>query len=203
MSWVNPKTWAPGEMVTAPLANQHIRDNFSVLSAQVDTTNGYPQPCLKSYAYSSGQGNAAGGSDTELTSYAFTIPAGGLAGPGDMLLFEGLFTNSSTAGAWTGKISFDGGSTKITLVTSSTVSTSARFRLWLTRRTQTTGSAFGLTEIGTSLVTYYLINAAVGTVNFSTAISPKFYCSHGTLNNTKLTEVRANYFIGVQPGAFS
>lgn len=34
MAWVTPRTWSPGETVTASLMNAHVRDNMNALSGR-------------------------------------------------------------------------------------------------------------------------------------------------------------------------
>jgi len=36
MAWTTPRTWSPGETVTASLMNTHIRDNLNVLKTPID-----------------------------------------------------------------------------------------------------------------------------------------------------------------------
>lgn len=36
MAWTTPKTWSPGEKVTAAMMNTHVRDNLNYLKAQQD-----------------------------------------------------------------------------------------------------------------------------------------------------------------------
>src|SRR5262245_1195540 len=36
MAWTTPRTWVPGELVTASMMNLHVRDNENYLKAEVD-----------------------------------------------------------------------------------------------------------------------------------------------------------------------
>lgn len=38
MAWTTPRTWVAGEVVTAAIMNQHVRDNLSDLDARVNVT---------------------------------------------------------------------------------------------------------------------------------------------------------------------
>jgi hypothetical protein len=35
MAWLTPRTWTPGETVTAAMMNQHVRDNLNVLKTSI------------------------------------------------------------------------------------------------------------------------------------------------------------------------
>jgi hypothetical protein len=37
MAWTAPRTWVTGEVVTAPIMNTHVRDNFNALSGHAHT----------------------------------------------------------------------------------------------------------------------------------------------------------------------
>lgn len=41
MAWTTPRTWTTGELVTAAMLNEQVRDNSAYLKAQFDTTTGH------------------------------------------------------------------------------------------------------------------------------------------------------------------
>lgn len=36
MAWTTPRTWIPGELVTATMMNEQIRDNMSILKTSIN-----------------------------------------------------------------------------------------------------------------------------------------------------------------------
>ena len=40
MAWIQPRTWSPGETVTAAMMNAHIRDNLNILKTSIDDEGG-------------------------------------------------------------------------------------------------------------------------------------------------------------------
>ena len=80
MPWRAMRTWVPGDMATAPLFNQQIRDNFDVL-AKAATVAGAPRtgPTASANIF---QANTTAGQDL-LSSYTWTLPANTLAYPGE------------------------------------------------------------------------------------------------------------------------
>lgn len=196
MSWVTPRTWTPGETVTAALMNAHLRDELNVLKTSIDDT-GYLRPLIKGFGYSAGQSNGATtGSDVQLTSFDTTIPAGCLAQPGDALIVEGVIAVASNANAKALKLQIASG----TLVTvwSSSVSGggTAAFRAVIRRRSQTTGSlngdAKGPAAHGSTTAPTYYANSTVGSVDWAVAQTLKFFANAVGANDVTLAEVYVN-----------
>lgn len=172
MAWQAPKTWLPGEMVTAASLNQHVRDNMNFLKTNVTASGMLRQAQESAYGYVS---NAAGTADTELTGYNLTIPAGAIAQDGDGISMEGAWlSNLAGAGTRTSKIVVGGG-TLITCFTATVASTYwCPFRYRVVRRSATTGALTGWTWVGT---TGSFIAASLGTVDWATAQTLKIYAA--------------------------
>ena len=81
MAWVAPRTWIPGETVTASLMNAHVRDDMNVLKTQIDD-NGLLKPDL--YERASAVGNSGAG-NTDVATY--TTAAGLLSVDGQQFVF--------------------------------------------------------------------------------------------------------------------
>ena len=147
---------------------------------------------LKSFGYSSGQANAAGAGDTELTSYGVPIPAGILDQPGACLVIEGTLTIAANGDAKTFKLRVEGG----TLVTvwgssASVASHIVPFRVLLYYRTSTTGAMTGIAYHGAAAAgapANYLCNSAVATVDWTVGQTLKAFASATTINSVTLTD---------------
>jgi hypothetical protein len=138
---------------------------------------------LKTIGYSSGQGNGATTTDTELTNYAVSIPAGILDQPGAMLVVEGVCTIDATAGAYALKMRLDTSGTLVTVFASSGGVANARvpFRMKIFRRTATTGSYNGLAHIGAAAAgapTNYMANAGTSNSNWDVGQTLKVYAHY-------------------------
>ena len=172
MAWQAPKTWLPGEMVTAASLNQHVRDNMNFLKTNVTASGMLRQAQESAYGYVS---NATGTADTELTGYNLTIPAGALAQAGDAISMEGAWlSNLAGAGTRTSKIVVGGG----TLITCFTTTVASSYwcplRYKIIRRTATTGVLMGHTWIGTN---GFMIYTALGAVDWTAAQTLKIYAA--------------------------
>lgn len=194
MGWSTPRTWNPGETVTASLMNAHIRDQLNVLKTKIDD-QGILLTELAAFAFSSGQGNAAGGADTQLTSYNVTIPAGFLAQPGDALIIEGAFVTAANANTKTGKLQVDS-ATLMTILSTTGSSHVVPFRLALRRRTSTGGSLTGITWQGAADAgnpTPRLTNANPGTLAWGSAQTLKIFAAGTAANDLRLTDYMVSY----------
>ena len=169
MVWQAPKTWVPGEMATAALFNQHIRDNMTFLKTAVAGSGlliSSPEGCVNA------QYNATA-ADLELTNFGFTLPANALAKVGDQLLVEGA-AYSAIGGAGTRllKILVGGGTTTTFISTTSAAVYLIPFRLRLIRRTSVTGALTAWNWVGTGGT---FKNSGLGTVNWAADQAIKFY----------------------------
>jgi hypothetical protein len=147
-------------------------------------------------ASSSGQGNAAGGADTQLTSYNVTIPASFLAQPGDALVIDGAFTTAANGNTKTGKMSIDA-QALMTIVSTTGSAHLIPFRLVLRRRTSTSGSLTGIAYQGAAAggnPTPFLTNASPGTVAWGSAQTLKIFAAGTAANDLKLTDYSVYYF---------
>jgi hypothetical protein len=61
MAWTNPRTWTPGELVTALMMNQHVRDNLNYLKTTVDGS--YPRQSFRGLSMRTGLTQAGGVGD--------------------------------------------------------------------------------------------------------------------------------------------
>jgi len=179
MVWTPPKTWIADEVVGVSDMNTHVRDNL--LSA------GH---LVKSFAFSSGEGNDVGGGDTQLTSYDVTLAAELLADAGNALLVDGTLLVGAVSEAKTCKLKVGGG-TAITIYTATAASHIVPFRMVIRRRTSTAGSITGITFVGAAAAgapTNYLVNAALGTVAWLGPQTLAIYLSGSTADSITLTD---------------
>ena len=91
MAWNPPRSWNPGETVTASLMNAHVRDNLNVLKTKIDDS-GLLRPLY--YGDNVGKANSGVGED-DLNS--FTLAANDLNGPaqGLRILTMGTLANNA------------------------------------------------------------------------------------------------------------
>lgn len=199
MAWTTPRTWVALEVVTASIMNTHVRDNLNVLKTQVDN-DGSLRTLLKGFAFSSGQGNAGGGGDTQLTSYTVTIPANFLSQPGDALVMEGTLTAAANTNSKVMKVAVNG--VKVTVFTNAqnVANHIVTFRLMIRYRTGSTGSITGYFHYGSAnqaASTVWMVNAALGaSPDFTASQALDIYLASATANDLKLTD----YFVDSQRG---
>lgn len=194
MAWQTPKSWAAGEMVTAALMNQHLRDNFGLVKTNINDY-GVLRPGIKSFGASAGQFNAAGGADTALTSYDVTIPGGALANPGDAVFLEGfMYRASAAAGNGTFKITV-GASSAVTVLTDTTASAHLiTFRYRIARRAATTGLIYGIASFGN---TQYLTAAGLSSTTWASDVLIRWTAAHTTASVVGLLDYFTYYAINL------
>ena len=104
MAWTTPRTWTAGETVTSAYMNAQIKDNLGVLGTYVRGAGAAPalktgHLCnqYKSFGYSAGQGNAAGGALGVLSNFTWTMPANTLDQAGAAVELTSLWYVPSSA----------------------------------------------------------------------------------------------------------
>ena len=103
MAWTAPRTWNPGETVTATQLNQHIRDNLILLKTNINDSG-----VLKTAEYMDATPRASS-STTETDASTFTLPAGTLATNG-MCLRLTAWGKGGSSGTFTFKFYWNGAS---------------------------------------------------------------------------------------------
>ena len=187
MTWAIPQNWTAEEDVG--VTDMHTRVRDQLLSVQAN---------IKGFGFSAGEGNDAGGADTQLTSYDVAILGGTVVNPGNGLLVEGTLSVSTPSEAKTCKIQIDS-ATLVTLYTATAASHIVPFRVILRRRTSTTGSITGITWVGAAAggaPTNYLVNSALGTVAWAGAQTLKIFLSGTTADSIKLTDYNVSLIQG-------
>jgi hypothetical protein len=167
--------------------NTHVRDQLKSVWAQ-----------LKGFAFSSGEGNDAGGGDTQLTSYDVSIPADALAEAGNALLVEGTFVVGSGGGTKTAKLKVGSG-TAVTIISTTGTSDIVPFRMLIRRRTSTTGSLTGIAYVGAPAAgapTNYLANATTGTVAWGSLQTLAVYAAATDADDMKLSDYNVTLLQG-------
>jgi hypothetical protein len=155
---------------------------------------------LQGFAYSSGQGNAGGGGDTELTSYGKAIPANVLDQPGDLLVISGVFALAADGNQKVAKIGI-GSATPVKILDTSANVANHRvpFRVELRRRTSSVASLSGDSKQGAGpggTATVYLINGSFTALDFTTSQTLKVFAASTTAGAVLLTD----YTIAVERG---
>lgn len=203
MAYVTPRTWSPGETVTAALFNQHIRDNMNVLKTQI-RDDGRLLTLLKGIAFSAGQGNAAGGGDTALTSYLVTIPAGLISQPGDGVVLEGSLSAAANTNTKALKLKLVGaGAPNMVTVFTNAANVANHiptFRLLLRRRTATVGAATGASLVGAANqgnATSVLLNAGLTGIDWSIDQTLTLYLVGTAANDLLMVDYCVRVFSGL------
>ena len=200
MAFTTFRTWVPLEVVTAAMLNEQVRDNGNVLKTYIDN-DGSHRTLVKGFAFSSGQGNAGGGADTQLTSYDVTIGADFMSQPGDALEFIGTWTLANTANTKTCKFKIGGG-TLVTLFTdtSAVANLIGVMRFLIVRRTSSSAALTGFVTIGaanTAVTSHRVINASPGTVDWTASQTLAIYAAGTTANDLRLTDYVVNSLRGL------
>jgi len=193
MAWTTPRTWKPLDMNGASLMNQQVRDNMNFLKTNVDD-DGSIRTALKCFAYSAGQGTAAGG-DTEMDDFNVTIPAGYMSVAGDMLEVHGVWLTSATAGTKLVKISLDAVPTMATLLSTTAVSTYFIMDLRIRYRSALVGTINGIWQGSTANITdltvAFMQNVGL-TATWAVAQTLKFYGNTDAADELTLLEFYVN-----------
>lgn len=134
MAWSSPRTWSPGELVTASLMNAHVRDNLNIIKTPIDD-NGYPKTLLASAA---GLVSNTGTGETDLQS--FTLAADVLDADGGSFFLWTVFALAANGNTKT--IKFYVGSTSVVIHSAATNSARLVVRLIVTRSSTTAGRLF-------------------------------------------------------------
>lgn len=191
MAWLTPKTWKPGEMATAPLMNQYVRDNMLLLKAYT-TDSGAPE--MGPYGVGGVASYNTGVGPDALASYSVSIPS--LQNPGEMIVLRGLGV-SNVAGAGTRTLSIAIGSSGIkTIWTAATAATYlVMFDVMLRRRTVSTGSLVSLSYHGNTTNHYF---SALTGLNWDAAQTLTLYggFSAGTANAVGMLDLSTTYILG-------
>jgi hypothetical protein len=160
---------------------------------------------LRTIAFGTGQANAAGSGDTELTNYSVLIPANYLATAGNALVLEGVLTAAANANAKALKIQLASAGTKVT-VWSSSANVAAHmvpFRFVITRRTATTASIRGTMEAGVTTAgapVAYMTYATMGTVAWASNQTLTLFAIGVDANDIVLNDYMV-YAVRTQNGA--
>jgi len=147
---------------------------------------------LKSFGFSAGQSNAAGGADTQLTSFDVPIPGGVLDQPGACLLVEGTLAVAANADPKTFKLKVGSGTLVTVWGSSANVANHVvPFRFLIYYRTAITGSIVGIAYHGAAAAgapANYLVNFELGAVDWSAGQTLTMWASANTVASVKLTD---------------
>jgi hypothetical protein len=100
--WTAPRTWNTGEIVTASLMNQHLRDNLEHLKAKADAPlNTNPNLTTSSYTTSSGTFG-----DVDTTNFSLSLTLGGVAPV--LIGFSGVWKHSTALAECCLDVALDG-----------------------------------------------------------------------------------------------
>jgi hypothetical protein len=194
MAWTDPRTWTPGETVTASLMNAHVRDNMNVLKTPMDNS-GRLYTLLKGVAFSAGQGNAAGGGDTQLTSYDTAVEGGLLGQPGDHLIVEGLFTLAANTNAKTVKMQVASGTlASVFSIATNVANHRVPFRVVILRRGQTTAAIWGMfwsyggPALPAVAALSWAMSGSLSTLDWNAAQTLKIFASGAGASDLVLTD---------------
>jgi hypothetical protein len=132
MAWATPRTWTPGETVTAALLNAHLRDNLNVLKTYV-TDGGYPR-CLAGSFGSSGDGAANSGTN-ETPIWAVNLEAGLIDANSKGVRLSGSIVVANNANTKTLRIDIAGQKYLILQNAAAVANNRWVFDLWIVRST--------------------------------------------------------------------
>ena len=175
----NPAAWTDAQFVEPSDMTTEVQNRFlATMHLQ------------KGFAFSAGQGNAAGGADTQLTSYDVVIPANLLSQDGNALIVEGYFSSDATSESKTAKLQLGGGD-KVTIYSATSANQVIPFRMLAIRRSNTAGYLVGITLTGAGhggSPTNYLVAIVLGTVDWSTDQTLKVFVAGSTADSLKLMD---------------
>jgi hypothetical protein len=156
MAWNVPRTWSPGETVTAALLNQQIRDNENILKARIRDDG---QLRTQKFGLSSAGAANVGAGETDLTGFTFSIASTDLV-DGDGLILEGhglLAANGNTK-----TLRLDLGGQKLIIVQTTQNGGAYFFRLRFTRYSVAYARVSGIIALnpagGGAATTYALVS---------------------------------------------
>jgi hypothetical protein len=160
---------------------------------------------LRTLAFGSGQGNEAGGANTELTSYDAFLPAGYIATAGNAVIIEGNMTVAANGDAKVLQVQVGQTGTKVTVWSSSAnvASHVVPFRMVIRRRTSTTGSITSIFEAGVASAgapTAYMVYTTLGAVTWDVNQYITFWAAANTINSIVLNDL-TYYAVRTQNGA--
>ena len=197
----------------APSPETAFEMPFAVAFADTSTSIVFPlsQPpmwsrdALRTIAFGSGQGNEAGGGDTELDSYDTFIPGNYCNAAGNAIVIEGTMTVAANGDAKTVKIKV--GSGTLTTIWSSSANVANHvvpFRIVIRRRTSTTGSVTALFYHGvataTDVANVFMTYTTLGTLDWTGNQVLNLYSSANTINSVVMNDL-TTYGILTQNGA--
>lgn len=194
MAWTAPRTWSHGETITSTIMNTDVRDNLNLLKTFIRDTG---KQCnqVKSFGFSAGQGNAAGGAPTELTSYTWTLPGKTLSRQGSTLTIEMLWVQGAAAGTYTAGIQF-GSTTRYDFIGSGAANTLPVVRMSAGRRSGTDGGIYhGTAWLGAggggaaTMYTFATGFGGGGSIDWNANQTVKLYAAGTTANNLVLAYV--------------
>jgi hypothetical protein len=152
MAWTTPRTWSPGETVTASLMNAHLRDNLNVLKVPINDSGkiialsstyladlsganltGLPAPRVNLFQDAAAhQGTSTGETDAS----TYTLPGGTLAADGDVIY--GYIKGKTAAGTSTRTIKLYWNGASVGTHTTAIASCPWLYEFWIQRLSGTT-----------------------------------------------------------------
>lgn len=182
-------------------------DSSTTLVFPLSSPPAWTKDALRTIAFGSGQGNAAGGADTELTSYDTFIPGNYLATAGNAIVIEGNMTVAANGDAKTVKVKVGaGGSGSATIVWSSSANVASHvvpFRIVLRRRTATTGSVTSIFEAGAATAgapTAYMVYTTLSVADWNNNQVLNLFLAANTINSIVMNDLMT-YGIQTRNGA--
>lgn len=202
MSWTTPRTWIPGETVTASLMNVHVRDDLNALKTDTETALAYSTDIatlqtqvLRRFEllFREAADHATSGTGaTDVYTYALT---GGKLQNGEVLHYvaEGDMTSDGNTKTWLLKVGSD-----VTTITSAGLAASSytqwKFEVEIHRISASSHRINAWLTIGTTNVSLGVMGApGYGTlsVNLDNAANIILTLTHATSGSTTARMIRA------------
>jgi hypothetical protein len=170
-----------------------IADSTTTLVFPLSSPQAHTKDALKTIAFSSGQSNAGGGGDTELTSYDVYLPANYIGAAGNALVIEGTMSVAANGDAKTVKVQVGSGTAVTVWSSSANVANHVvPFRIVIRRRTSTTGSISSVFWHGVASgnnADPYMVYTTIGTVAWTSNQSITLYCAANTVTSVTMNDL--------------
>lgn len=171
-----------------------IADTTTSLVFPMTTPSMWTKAALRTIAFGTGQGNAAGGADTELTNYDSFIPGGYLATAGNAIVIEGTMTVAANGDTKTVKVKVGGGTITTLWTSAANVANHVvPFRIVITRRTATTGAVWAIfydgVASGVGVPAPFMTYTTLGTIAWASNQVLNLYLAANTVNSIVMNDL--------------
>lgn len=187
MPWTIPRSWTPGEKVTAAVMNSHLRDNLNILKTEIgdDGSIARLRPLHRNITPVGNVGVA--GPDDLMT---YTVPANTFVNDGDMLKVVLMFTTAANANGKQVRTLIDGTATILDGNLGGSVVHGVKHVFYLWKTGATNLRVYGHQSGGNATTPWYRANL---TITFSNTFVIKGLAWDATADNDIVQELMLVY----------